>query len=77
MTYLLFQIYDDTGKTKAWNVINNESGDCLGFIRWYGAWRKYCFFPHEDTVFCSKCLSEIVSFMQDQMKLRNRERSKK
>lgn len=35
----------------------------LGKIKYNGAWRKYCFYPIDDTVFDSKCLKDIVDFM--------------
>lgn len=38
----------------------------LGTIRWYGRWRKYCWFTDsltDDIVFDSECLLEIMSFL--------------
>ena len=75
--FLSFKVWKDTGKTKIWDVTNNENSAWLGWVKWYAPWRKYCFFPYKDTVFCSKCLSEIVSFMQEQMELRKGEKEKR
>ena len=34
----------------------------LGTIRWFGRWRKYCFFPASETVYEETCLGEIAEF---------------
>jgi hypothetical protein len=36
----------------------------LGEIKWNGRWRKYCYYPVEDTVFDAKCLQEIINFLE-------------
>lgn len=35
----------------------------LGQIKWYGAWRKYCFFPNKETIWDNKCLEQIIDFL--------------
>jgi len=35
----------------------------LGLIYWHGAWRKYAFFPDEDTLWDQSCLVEIAAFL--------------
>jgi len=56
-------------KTKAWGVFTNDAiADCLGMIRWYSKWRKYCFFPSDDTVFEQECLRDIASFIEEKTK---------
>ena len=37
----------------------------LGVVKWNGAWRKYCWYCEEETVFDSKCLKEIIDFLDD------------
>lgn len=44
----------------------------IGQVRFYGAWRKFCFFPGEHTVFDSACLREIVMFCDLQNDIRRR-----
>lgn len=39
----------------------------LGFIKWYGAWRKYVFFSSEETIFESTCLQDIIAFIKQLM----------
>jgi len=53
----------DTGKTTVWNVNSTSTETCLGTIAWYGAWRKYCFFPYHSTVFHDGCLQDICHFI--------------
>lgn len=56
----------DTGKTKVYSVrtrhIHDPELSKLGEIKWYGSWRKYCFFPLGDTVFDDRCMSQIIHF---------------
>lgn len=51
-------------KTKIFTVMSS-SGDYLGTIKWFGRWRKYCFFPGRDTIFDDKCLAEITTYCID------------
>jgi len=50
----------ESGKTKKWIVIG--SGIELGSISFFGRWRKYCFYPNENTLFDYLCLNEISGF---------------
>ena len=54
-------------KTKTWFVVNKESGEAIGEIKWYGAFRKYSFFPFIDTVYEQTCLTDISKFLAEQM----------
>jgi len=51
-------------KTSDYDVINRSGGYSLGKIKWYGAWRQYCFFPEHSTVWNSGCLKDILDFME-------------
>jgi hypothetical protein len=67
-TYLKFtEIKSDYCKlkTKRFAVENIHSRFILGFVRWHGAWRQYCFFPTvgADMVFSAGCLKEISEFL--------------
>ena len=35
--------------------------NCIGEIKWYAPWRKFCFFPDKDTVWDSKCLTDVLN----------------
>lgn len=37
--------------------------NCLGQIRWFSSWRKFCFYPNMDTIWDNKCLCEVVEFL--------------
>lgn len=41
----------------------NDLGVGLGDVKWFGAWRKFCFFPCDKTVWDTKCLNEVVEFV--------------
>jgi len=62
----------DSGKTRLFNIHNNRTGMKLGQIRWYGAWRQYCFFPFkfEETVWSEGCLRDVNSFIRRLMEER-------
>jgi hypothetical protein len=61
-----------TGKTEVWVIRNSNSGGRLGTIKWYGAWRQYCFFPEADCVFNNGCLKDIIEFINDCMTVKNK-----
>lgn len=71
-SFLDFAEVHDTGKTKVFNILS-KSGDVLGKISWFSNWRKYTFWPEQQTIFDSKCLIEIVSFINDLMEERKNE----
>ena len=37
----------------------------LGHIKFYGSWRKFVFHPACDTLFDSKCLTEIINIINE------------
>lgn len=54
-----------SGKTKLWDVVSKEGGGRIGEVKWYGAWRKYCFFPLPNCVFEQVCLRDIAKFIEE------------
>lgn len=50
--------------SNTWIVMNKKTGDQLGTISYFSKWKKYCFYPYDETYFCSMCLREIVVFME-------------
>jgi hypothetical protein len=38
--------------------------EVIGYIKWFGRWRKYGFFPKPDTIYEETCLREIAHFGQ-------------
>lgn len=64
-------------KTGVWYVRTKGGkkevgGLLLGRISWWGAWRRYAFFPAADTLFEPTCLRDIAAFIDDQMSMRKR-----
>jgi hypothetical protein len=54
-----------TKKTDVWNVVPLAAPSAsLGIIKWYGAWRRYCFFPAPSTIFEETCLRDIATFCE-------------
>jgi len=70
--WLSIVVLDRTDKTTRYEVRNSENNVLLGIIKWFGAWRKYAFFPYPDTVFETQCLSDITQFLKDLMEERKK-----
>lgn len=51
-------------KTSMWIVKAKEGDVTIGLIKWYCAWRSYCFFPANDTIFEEDCLRDIANFIE-------------
>jgi hypothetical protein len=64
-SYLVFDKMPSTGKTEIYGVCNRRYGCRLGTIRWWSAWRQYCFFPeNDDLVFSAGCMREIADYVE-------------
>lgn len=57
-------------KTECWSVQSKETGDLLGDVRWWSAWRRYSFWPADHTVFEQTCLRDIANFIEDRTRAR-------
>lgn len=64
--WIIFHLISTTGKTTVWEVMNKERTAILGVIKWYGAWRRYSFFPHQNTIFEKTCLRDIADFCEEE-----------
>lgn len=51
-------------KTKVWDVWPKDAHERIGIIKWFGRWRKYCFFPELNTVYEEDCLRDIAEFIE-------------
>lgn len=69
--YLYFDEVPCSTKTKKWDIISKSGGYPLGRIKWYGAWRQYCFFPDIGTIWNKGCLEDINRFIEDHKNERN------
>lgn len=54
-------------RTKVWHVFTAYPGAShfLGNVSWFARWRKYAFFPHQDTVFEEVCMRDISEFIEE------------
>lgn len=55
----------DSGLTGIYDVTNRRSGQLLGTIRWFGAWRQYVFAPAAQTLYSAGCLVDVAAFMHE------------
>jgi len=64
--YLVFEKISESpsGLTGIHRVMT-QTGSTLGEIRWYGAWRKYVFFPEPSTLYDPPCLLEIAGYVRE------------
>lgn len=53
-------------KTKVWDVVSKSGGESLGSVSWFGRWRKYAFFPNDETIYEPDCLRDIAQFCEDE-----------
>jgi hypothetical protein len=54
-------------KTLIFAAVTKE-GQVIGQIRWFAAWRKYCFYPFAETVWEENCLRQIADFIEGETK---------
>lgn len=60
-------------KTKMF-IVFDQAGYAIAEIKWHAPWRKYCFFPYENTLWDNKCLNQIINFINVQMEKRKGEK---
>lgn len=53
----------ESGKTNLWEVKNKTLNYEIGMIKWAGNFRKYAFYPKNDTMYDSNCLHAIADFL--------------
>lgn len=62
-------------KTYIIHIINISSNRIIGIIKWYTAWRQYCFYPYPDTIWNKDCLESvnevIISLMEERKPNKN------
>lgn len=60
-----------SGKTNIYRVRQKQTPHALlGEIRWYPAFRGYSFFPEPYTIFETRCMADIILFIEAIMHLR-------
>jgi hypothetical protein len=63
--YINFKLIEQKPKTGVYQCRNNKSGVELGLIKWYPAWRQYCYFPTCQAVYSKGCLDDINDFIKE------------
>ena len=63
--YLIFTRIDIPGRKTPVYEIYNKSDECLGIIALHPAWRKFVFYPAEDSMFDISCLSDIMEQLKE------------
>ena len=53
-----------SGKTKIYDVIEKGYGTSLGSIKCRPNWRKYAFYPINDSWYEEECLRNIAEFLE-------------
>ena len=71
------EIPSTTKKTKDFIITTADLMVNLAHIKWYAPWRRYCFFPRDNTIFDTTCLKKIYDFIDKLMAERSKERKRK
>jgi hypothetical protein len=74
--HIVFMPKETPTQTKLWVVWNTLAGCPIGEVKWYTAWRHYCFFPYNGSVFSDRCMKRIWEFVKSQNESRDMERRK-
>lgn len=62
--FIIIESKQENKKTNIYYIYTNEDKEILlGRIKWYGPWRKYCFYPEDNIVWDNKCLTELVEYL--------------
>ena len=61
--YIHFVKIQDKSKTSVWSCQNNQGYAELGKVKWYSAWRQYCYFPKVQAVYSAGCFADIIDFV--------------
>ena len=73
-TYIRFVEGPPKPRTKTWWVVTRDDDIHLGWVGWFGRWRKYAFYPKPDTVYEQVCLRDIALFCETQTSTHKRQR---
>jgi len=62
-----FLKFSDSDLTEVWRIVERQPftlGPTLGYVKWFGKWRQYSFYPEPNTIFEHNCLRNIASFCE-------------
>lgn len=64
--FIIIESKQENKKTNIYYIYADEDKEILlGRIKWYGPWRKYCFYPEDNIVWDNKCLTELVEYLNE------------
>ena len=61
--FIHFVEIEQKPKTKVYACRISQGCADLGIVKWFPRWRKYCFFPEQDTIYDGQCLNNIIQFL--------------
>ena len=62
--FIIIKYEQQNKKTDIYYIYPDSDTDILyGRIKWYNRWRKYCFQAEDNIIWDSKCLTELINFL--------------
>ena len=61
--YICFIETEKKAKTSVFSCRTNSNDTELGQVKWYPAWRQYCYFSTTHAVYSVGCLRDIEKFI--------------
>ena len=46
-----------------YGIVNRNANVAIGLVAWNSWWKRYCFYPEEDTVWDVGCLADVQDFI--------------
>lgn len=72
VTFALREERPKNRKTDVYVIKSRRDNFPLAIIKWSGAWRRYCFFPNDDTIWSVGCMAEVSAFIDGLMEARRK-----
>lgn len=64
--FSIIEVFQENKKTNIYYIYPDSDTDVLlGRIKWYNHWRKYCFYAEDNIIWDTKCLNELIIFLDN------------
>lgn len=64
--FSIIEVFQENKKTNIYYIYPDLDTDVLlGKIKWYNHWRKYCFYAEDNIIWDTKCLNELITFLDN------------
>lgn len=64
--FSIIEVFQKNKKTNIYYIYPDSDTDVLlGRIKWYNHWRKYCFYAEDNIIWDTKCLNELITFLDN------------